>query len=191
MSAHGVNGDKGAGKLQPLQQPRNGGNLVGFGVRCLLPQHETLARRPSGDQMQRPAPSRPVMAAARGLAVNGDDVGGRFPQAFHPGGKAFLEQIRVQRLDHVVQGVVSRSAPRIGEKPTQKLQPQIPPIGGFLRNPPCRSTWRTGPKGGFSATDTAHAIVGAGPSTPKNAPGSNRAALNTSAFNHTGIFVAS
>lgn len=62
---------------------------------------------------------------------NGDDVGGRLTQAFHPGGKALLEQVRVQRVDHVVQGVVSRNVPLIGKKPTQKLQPQIPPKADF------------------------------------------------------------
>ena len=72
VAAHGVDGDQGAVQVQPLQEGRNGGDLVGFHVHRLLPQHQLGVGGEGRHQMQRRTAGLAIMAAARGFAVNGD-----------------------------------------------------------------------------------------------------------------------
>ena len=51
---------------------------------------------PGGDQVQRIAALPPVVAATRGLPIDGDDIGVTVAQAADPGLEAGLEQLRVQ-----------------------------------------------------------------------------------------------
>src|SRR3954470_4707736 len=66
--------------------------------RWRVAQAETRCRGP------RPSPLAPGVGAARGLAVDRDDVGLRRAQALDPAGEAALEQGRVERGDHLAQG---------------------------------------------------------------------------------------
>ena len=67
------------------------------------------------------------VAAPGGLAVDGDEVGLGLAQAVDPGGEAGLEEVGVERVDDVVQGVVRRQAPRIGQETTQEAQALLAP----------------------------------------------------------------
>ena len=70
--------------------------------------------------MQRVTPLAPVMAAPRGLAVDGDDPGVIVAQAAHPGEEAGLEQFRVQMREHVAQRVVAGDAVRVRVKTAEE-----------------------------------------------------------------------
>src|SRR4051812_25312396 len=65
---------KGALQSQALEQARDGGDLVRlFGDR-LLAKHQALAAGPGRDEVKRLAALGAVVAALRGLAVDGDDL---------------------------------------------------------------------------------------------------------------------
>ena len=46
LAAHGVDRDQGAGERQPLEQQRNGRDLIGPGRTGLLTRNEPLSARP-------------------------------------------------------------------------------------------------------------------------------------------------
>jgi hypothetical protein len=52
LGAHRINGNDRSRQIELLQQQRNGGDFIGLLLRCLLPQHQSLAGRPGGHQMQ-------------------------------------------------------------------------------------------------------------------------------------------
>ena len=56
------------------------------------------------------------MAAAGGLAIDRDDVRRAVAKDLDPSGEAGLEQVGIQRVDHVVEGIVSRQGVRIFAK---------------------------------------------------------------------------
>ena len=56
--------------------------------------------------MQGRATLAAIVGSPRGLAVYGDDVGQFVAQALHPAGEAGLKELRIQRVDDVVEGVV-------------------------------------------------------------------------------------
>ena len=67
------------------------------------------------------------MAAARGLAVDGDEIGLGLAQPCHPGGEARLEPIRVERAEHGAQRVVAGDARGIGPEAAQEGQLLLAP----------------------------------------------------------------
>ncbi len=67
------------------------------------------------------------MRAARGLAVNGDDVRCAVAQRLDPGDEAGLEQRGIEGINHVVQGVVGGNAALIGQEAAQKVQALLAP----------------------------------------------------------------
>src|SRR3984957_5506185 len=81
-----------------------------FFLSRLLSEHDPLSRRPGGDEMQGIAALPPVVAAPRGFAIDGDNVGVIVSQVADPGQEAGLEQLRVQGREHVTQRVVARDA---------------------------------------------------------------------------------
>ena len=127
LCADRIDGDQGTGQGQALQQQRDGGDLVRLVADRLLAQHQTLAAGPGGDQMQRLTPLGAGMAAPGGLAVDGDGVGGAIAQIRHPGGKAGLEQLRVEPVHHVVQGVVRGYAALVGQEAAQEVDALLAP----------------------------------------------------------------
>ena len=82
--------------------------------RCRLAQAET--------RVQRLAALGPGMAAARGLAVDGDDVRLGLAQASTQATKQRLEQRRVEGVDDVAQRVVARDAVAVGQEAAQESQ---------------------------------------------------------------------
>lgn len=109
LRAHGVDGDQRALEFEPFQETGDGGDLVALVVDRLLAEHEALAGGPGRDGVQGGPPLRPGVAAPRGLAVDGDEIGLGLAQALDPGGKAGLEEVGVEGADHVVEGVVDGS----------------------------------------------------------------------------------
>jgi hypothetical protein len=67
------------------------------------------------------------MAAARGLAVDGDEIGLGLAQPGHPGGEARLEPIRVERAEHGAQRVVAGDARGVGPEAAQEGQLLLAP----------------------------------------------------------------
>ena len=67
------------------------------------------------------------MAAARRLAVDGDDVRITIAQGLDPGGETGLEQIGIERIDHVIQRVMRRQAALKGQEPPKKTKPLVAP----------------------------------------------------------------
>src|SRR3546814_6976670 len=63
------------------------------------------------------------MASTRGLAVYGDDVGLALAQGVDPRGEAGLEEFGVERIDHVVERVMRRKAPIVGQEAAQEVEP--------------------------------------------------------------------
>ena len=87
--------------------------------------------------------------------------GRRVAQALDPGQETGLEQVRVERVDHVVERVVRRDPALVGQEPAQKIKPLLTPQRRSRRNPPSRPAWRTAPGTGSPAADTAPARRGA------------------------------
>jgi hypothetical protein len=69
-----IDGHQGAGELEPFEQERDGGDLVRLAGDRLLAKDQPLAVGPSRDQMEGLAALGAGMAAARGLAVDGDEL---------------------------------------------------------------------------------------------------------------------
>ena len=105
-----------------LQQQRDGGDLVGFLLGRLLSEHDPLPRRPGRDEVQRVTAFAPVVAAPRGLAVNGDDFGVIIAQPADPGEEAGFEQFRVQRREHVAQCIVAGDAAFVAVEAPEERQ---------------------------------------------------------------------
>jgi hypothetical protein len=58
---------------------------------------------------------------------DGDNLRVAVAQGFHPIGEAGLEQVRVEPVDHVVEGVMGGNAPLVGQETAQERQPLLPP----------------------------------------------------------------
>ena len=71
------------------------------------------------------------MGAARGLAVNRHDVGFGLAQPIDPGRESGGKQIAIQRVHHVVQGVMRGNAAFERQHSTQELPLFQPPNPGF------------------------------------------------------------
>src|SRR4029077_20903690 len=76
--------------------------------------------------MQGIAALAPVVAAPRGLAVNGDDVGVGVDQAADPGLEAGLEQLRIQCGEHVAQCIVARDAAFVAVEGLRNARCSVP-----------------------------------------------------------------
>ena len=122
LGADRVDRHQGAFQRQPLQEERDGGDLVRLAGHRLLPEHQPLAARPGGDEVQGTAPLAPGVGAARGLAVDGDQVGLGLAQALDPSRKARLEQLGIERGEHLAQRVVARNAVPVGQEAAQEGQ---------------------------------------------------------------------
>ena len=127
LGPHGIDGDQRAGQFQPFQQKRNSDDLIGLFIDRLLTKDKALTGCPGGDQMQRLAAPAPPMGPPRCLAINGNDVGRMLVQGFDPVGKAGLEQLRVEPVDHVIERVVGRDAALVGQETSQKIKPLFAP----------------------------------------------------------------
>ena len=106
VGGDGVDGDEGA--LQPIvgaeafEERRDGGasaRLVGHGLRG---QHQAGAGGEGGDEVEGRRALAAVVAAARGLAVDGDETGLVRPALAHPGGEGAGEEPGLIRFIRMV-----------------------------------------------------------------------------------------
>ncbi len=67
------------------------------------------------------------VTSSRCLAVHRDDIGLTIAQGIDPVHEAGLEELTIERIDHVVKRIVGRKSPLVREKPPQEIQPLIPP----------------------------------------------------------------
>jgi hypothetical protein len=74
----------------------------------LLGKHQTRAGGEGRDHVQRAAATLPVVAAARGLAVDGDQLGRVGPEALRPIAKAGLKPVRIEAVHHRPQPIGAR-----------------------------------------------------------------------------------
>ena len=56
------------------------------------------------------------------LAIDRNDIGRIIAQGLEPGGKEGLEQVRIERIDHIIESIVRRDAVHEGQK-TALMQP--------------------------------------------------------------------
>ena len=82
--------------------------------------------------MQRPAVLAAVVSAPRGLAIDGDDLGrgggqSGLAQVFDPGGEALCEERAVDRVDDIVEGVMTGNACLEGQQATEELMVHLAP----------------------------------------------------------------
>ena len=74
MAAHGIGRDQGTLEIEPFDEGRNGGDLVGFFKYGLLTKHQPAVGREGRHQMQRLVAGPPIVGAARSLAVDCHEV---------------------------------------------------------------------------------------------------------------------
>lgn len=127
MRANGVDGDQRSREFEPLQEAGDGGDLVALVGDRLPAEHEALTGGPGRDGVQGGAPCGPGVAAPGGLAVDGDEIGLGLAQAFDPRREAGLEEVGVERLDDVVEGVVGGQTEGVGQESAQEAQALLAP----------------------------------------------------------------
>ncbi len=71
LTAHRVDGDRGATQIEQFQQQRNGRDFVGFAIYGDLPQRQPGVAGPGRNQMQRILTGRLLVRAAQRFAVAG------------------------------------------------------------------------------------------------------------------------
>ena len=131
ITGDGVDGDQSAfeaasgGEL--FEQHGDGGRFVALAVHRLLPEHETTVGGEGGDQMQRGAAFRTVMAAAHGLAVERNRVGRIGPAGAHPVHEAGGEQLRIDTVRHDVEPSPAGNAPIKGQETPEKAEMSLSP----------------------------------------------------------------
>ena len=81
--------------------------------------------------MQRATPARPVVGAARGLAIHGHELRPGVAQVLDPRREAVGEQIAVERAHDVAQRIVAGDAARVGQKAFQERPVHHAPAAGF------------------------------------------------------------
>jgi len=132
IAGDGVDGDHGAfeaaagGKF--LEQHRDGGRFVGFVVDRLLSENQMAVGGEGGNQMQRRPSLGPVVAAAHGLAVDGDHVERIGPAGADPVHEAGGEQVRIDPVHHDVEPAPRGNSPVERQKPPQELEMVVTPI---------------------------------------------------------------
>jgi hypothetical protein len=109
LAAHRIDRDQRTLQVDLLQELRDGGDLVGFGVGGNLAQGNPLLRGPGADDVQRPEVLGPVVRAAIGLAVDGDEtigvggVGGN--RVADPGLETALEGLGLEHDEQATNAV--------------------------------------------------------------------------------------
>ena len=131
LGADGVDADQRALEREAFEQQRDGHDLVRLAGYRLLAQHQALAARPRGHQVQRFAPLTPGMGAPGRLAVDRHDVGRILAQPFDPRREARLESLGIEDADHLAQRVVRRHAVLVSQKAPQKLEVLFAPQLGL------------------------------------------------------------
>src|SRR3954465_5022970 len=110
-----------------IQEKRDRSDLVRLGLASLLAQHQALTAGPGRDQMQGVALLGFVVGTARGLPIDGHNIGLALAHARDPFAEASREKIAIECIDDVVERLVARDALSEGqEAPQEPLVDQAP-----------------------------------------------------------------
>ena len=174
LTSHGVDGDEGAFELfrlgQMVEQIGDGGDLVGLLGHAELRQRQTGVGRVGAERVQRFEPLALVVGAARGLAVDGDEVVPARPQRRDPAlrnsvrtgsGSIRLTRLRSQRSQGMPRWNSARTAAenRDGARPRRR----------YRRSRRKRRWWRRSATKGPRRADTRPATARGRPRARKNA----------------------
>ena len=133
IAGDGVDGDHGAVEAAAgrefLEQHRDRARFVGFVLDRLLPENQAPVDGEGGDQMQRGPSLGPIVAAAHGLAVDGDHVERIGPAGARPVHEAGGEQVRIDPVHHDIEPAPRGNAPVERQEPLQELEMGLSPIG--------------------------------------------------------------
>jgi hypothetical protein len=106
VGGDGVDGEerplKPAFGAEPFEERRDGGEFIGLVGHGLLGEHEAGGGGEGGDEVERRGAGAAVVAAARGLAVDGDEAGLLRPVLPHPGGEGGGEDAGLIRFIRMV-----------------------------------------------------------------------------------------
>lgn len=107
---------------QHVEQTRDRHDLVRLLRHLDLTEHQALPRGEGGDHVDRRLGTLLLVAAARGLAIDGDNPGRRTGRGRHPGDEALLERLRIQTGEKGAELVVRGRA--VGERtePAQQCE---------------------------------------------------------------------
>lgn len=146
-SAHGVDSHEGAFELpclcKMIEKLGNGGDLVGFFGHSELRQRETGVCRVSAERVRRLQPFAFGVRAARGLAVNGDEVVPLGPKRLDPALETAPEGQGIDAIDHRWRSIATarsqRARPALAGNAvmerrefSQKIQRMFAPSGGLV-----------------------------------------------------------
>jgi len=128
---HRVDGHDGALERQKFQQLRDRRDLVGLVGNFLLTKHKALTGAEGRDHMNGPlSPGLPV-AAAQGLAVDGDDVSGKSAQRRNPVDETALESLGVEHGKDVAKLIMGRRAVLERREAAQEIPPLFTEFGNL------------------------------------------------------------
>jgi hypothetical protein len=136
LAAHSVDGDQGAFELLVLgelvEKLENGGDLVGLFRDAELRQGQPGGGGVGAQRVQGFQPLAMIVGAARGLAVDGDELMPPRPERGDPALKAAREQGRINAVYQVPQPARAGNAVvEIGELP-QKVEMMLAPFDDVL-----------------------------------------------------------
>ena len=136
IGGDGVDGDERALQAlvgtEPFEQRRDGGEFVRLVGHGLLGEYEPRGGGEGGDQVQRRRPGAAVVAAARGLAVDGDETGFLRPALPHPCGESGGEQRGIDAVHQDRQPAFAGNAVGVGQVPAQEIEVCGAPGGDVL-----------------------------------------------------------
>ena len=136
IGGDGVDGDERALQpvlgAEPLEQRRDGGELARLVGHRLLGEHQAGGGGEGGDEVQRARARAPVVAAARGLAVDRDETGLLRPALAHPGGEGGGEERGVDPVHQDGEPALAGHAVRVGQVPAEEIEMRRAPGGDVL-----------------------------------------------------------
>ena len=110
----------------------NGADLAALVGDRLLAEHEPAGGGEGGDEMQRPSVGLAIVAAARGLAVDGDKVDALGPALAHPGRERRREQLGVDAVHQLGEPARARHTMMVGQEVAQEGEMRLAPVGDPL-----------------------------------------------------------
>jgi hypothetical protein len=110
-----------------VEELRDGGDLIGFFRHAPLRQHEPGLGGVGAEGVQGLRPLAAVMAAPRGLSVDGDELGPIRPHRCNPALEAALEQARIHPIEQNTQPALAGDAVMKRRKSAEEIQMMLAP----------------------------------------------------------------
>ena len=115
-----------------VRAARDRGELVRLVGDRLLGQHQAGGGGEGGDEMERPGAGTPVVAAARGLAVDRHEAGLLRPAFPDPGGEGGGEEAGIDPVHQDGEPALAGHAMLVGQVPAQEVEMRRAPGGDVL-----------------------------------------------------------